>query len=612
MTRTSLAALTCFIALSAQAQFVPPVPKTITGSRPLHRTHDIPLPGPKQQWVRGRSAHFLTISAASERRTRDVVESLEMVAAALKQLDPHLAAEGDLTRLVLFARSRDGVPYFDLLVGRPGTPGAFVSNSEGVGTMLVDGSRSDADRTVFHELVHNLLSKSGTKLPMWLEEGMADYFSTAVVMKDAVRIGSRISDHTMLLNSRPLMALNDLFAVQPGAEIGATGYFYAESWAVVDWMMRTSSASFYRFLGDIDHGVSAAEAMQREFHTAPILVERLLTSSMSRPPARVTLPVEKIREIAIEPISRDMAIIELASFLGGFESTRPDAERFLTTVITSDPKNGYAIAAVAALRAKEKHYDEATKLYEQALQLTPKDPGISLDYAESLLGNAIGPFTGTVDIEDDAAPRFRRARQLATDALAAGGDAARASAVIGTSYLVESDPGPGVDALRRARELRPNRYDVALNLYALLIRAGDRESADKLFEQISSRVRTPQAIFAARAVYVREQIAMVNKLIHDNRIGEATPILSHLIEVTPDPNAKMSLQQQLSHLREVEDANRQIIAYNAATEAANRGETKRAIQMLDQLLETATDGTVVRDALALKKQLEKRRKGMRR
>src|SRR5712691_10704101 len=108
------------------AQFVPPVPKTITGGRTLHRVSDIPLPAPKQQWVRARSAHFLTISSAGQRRTRDVVDELETVAAALRQLDPHLAAGGDLTRLILFARTRDGLPYFELLVGRPDTPGAVV------------------------------------------------------------------------------------------------------------------------------------------------------------------------------------------------------------------------------------------------------------------------------------------------------------------------------------------------------------------------------------------------------------------------------------------------------------------------------------------------------
>ncbi|HEX7418330.1 MAG TPA: DUF1570 domain-containing protein [Thermoanaerobaculia bacterium] len=570
------------------------------------------VPAPKQQWVRARSAHFLTISSAGARRTRDVVDGLEMVAAALRQLDPHLASESDLTRLILFARTRDGLPYFDLIIGRPAAPGAFVTNPEGVGTMLVDASRTDADRTVFHELVHNLLANSGTKLPLWLEEGMADYFSTAIVLKGAVRIGGRINERYLAMRNQPMIPIQRLFAVQPGSDIGASGFFYAESWSVVDWMMRANTAAFYRFLDDIDHGADSSEALRREYHIDPVLIERGLDSAQMRPQSRVTVNVTRSADPVIEPITRDTAIIELATFLGGFEATRHDAERFLDSVVHDDPQNGHAIGAIAALRAKEKKYGEATKLYEQALQLTPKDPGISLDFAESLLGNAIGPFSGTVEVEDDAAPRFRRARQLARDALTSGGDAARANAVIGTSYLVESEVRPGIDALRRARELRPNRYDVALNLYALLLRAGDREAAEKLYAEISSRARTSQAIFAARAVYVREQVAIMNRLIAQNHIGEATTILAHLIDNTPDANAKMDLQRQLMHLREVGEVNRQIAALNAAAEAANRGETKKAIEMLDKLLETATDGAVVRDAMTLKKQMQKRVKGMRR
>jgi len=58
--RVSFAVLLC-ITLSASAQYVPPVPRTVTGGRALHRTTDIPLPSPKQQWVLAHSSHFLTL-----------------------------------------------------------------------------------------------------------------------------------------------------------------------------------------------------------------------------------------------------------------------------------------------------------------------------------------------------------------------------------------------------------------------------------------------------------------------------------------------------------------------------------------------------------------------
>ncbi len=563
--------------------------------------------------MRARSPHFLTLSGAGERQTREILDELETLAAALRQVDRRFAAKGAETHLILFGRSRDAEPYFDLLVGRPKTPGAFVVNAEGTGTMLIDGARTDAGRTVFHELVHNLFANSGTHLPLWLEEGMADFFSTAVVNRNYVRIGTRIKEHYAMLRTRSLIPLAQLFEVQSGSETGASGYFYSESYAVVDWMMRANTASFYRFLDDVDRGMPALDALRRDFGVDPGIVERNILGSQLRPPARLTLHVDGDRAVTTtESIDGDAAVIELATFLGGFEATRQDAERFLDSVLANDPHSGPAAAAKARMRAKERRYDEASKLYEQALLLMPGHTGVALSFAESLLGNAIGPFSGTVEIESDAQPRFRRARQLAVTALANGADPERANAVIGTSYLAETSFAPGIDALRRAHALQPARDDVALNLYALLIRDGDFDEADRLYTEISAAAKTPQAILAARAVFVREQLALTNRLIQQNRMADAMAVVRKLLDVTPDAGAKADLQRQLDHLREIDDANRQIVAYNEAVAAANRGEVTRALEIVDRLLETATEAAVVRDAIALRKSLEKRLRGMRR
>ena len=601
------------IALSAAAQYVPPVPKTIGGRSSITRRTDIPLPPPKQQWVRARSAHFLAISGAGERRTREILTELETVASALRQVDPHLAAEGEQTRVILFARTREAAPYFDLLLARARSPGAFVQSPDGSGTMLIDSSWNFADRTVFHELVHNLLAKSGTRLPLWLEEGLSEYFSTAEVMDRSVRIGRGIREHLYALRNRPLIPVKDLFLADASASIGTTPFFYSESWAVVDWMMRTNRDSFFAFLSDVDHGMSSADALRMRFDIDPAVIERSLNGPELRPAAILTIRLAARPETPVtEPLDHSSALIELATFLGSFAATRSDAERFLSSILSTDPKNGRAVAEIGRLRARDRRYDEATRLFEQAMQLAPGDGEIDLLFAESLLGNALGPFSGTVDIDAGAAPRFQRARQLATAALALGADAARANAVIGTSYLVESDVRPGIEALQRAREARPGRYDIALNLYALLLRGGDREAADRLYNEISTRARTPQAILAVRAVFVRERLALTNRLLAENRIEDAMAIVQQLIDVTPDAAAKMDLQRQLMHLRDVGDANRQIRTYNEAVEAANRGDTRQALTILDRLLSIATDPAVIRDATALREQMQKRLKGMRR
>src|SRR6476469_565414 len=84
----------------------------------------IPLPSPQQQWVRVRSEHFVTLSAAGERRTREIVRELETVALALRQIDPRFAAPPEPTRMIVMAKTRDVAPYFERLIGRNKSAGA--------------------------------------------------------------------------------------------------------------------------------------------------------------------------------------------------------------------------------------------------------------------------------------------------------------------------------------------------------------------------------------------------------------------------------------------------------------------------------------------------------
>jgi tetratricopeptide (TPR) repeat protein len=604
--RRALAVISLAVSLSASAQYVPPVPKSIGGDRALNRT-EIPLPS-SQLWVRAKSPHFLTLSGAGPRRTAHVVGQLEIVAAALRQIDPIFAVQGEPTRLVLFARSRDAAPYFDLLLGNR-TAGVYIVAPDGSGTMLVDGSRSFADRTLFHELVHNLLANGGVHLPMWLEEGLAEYFSTAEVNRGTVTFGQPIEDRMNALRGRALMPIDEVFAQKPGSEMAGSGFFYAQSWAIVDWMMRYDRRATLAFIHDVERGTSSSEAFRKHFDMDESGVQLNLNAPFVRPPAVFSINVPPPQELpAPQPLARDDVILELATFLASFEATRSDAQRFVNSI---DKPDADAIAVTASILARDKRYDEAAKLYEQALRMDPKNGEIRLAFAESLLRDALGPFTGTSDIDPNDGPRFRRARELAAESLENGADPARAYAVLGTSYLAEENVKPGIEALQRAHLDNPARYDIALNLYALLLRNGQRVDAEELYRDISAQAKTPQAIFAAKAVVVREQLALANRLLAQTRVDEAIAVVQQLMAATPDTVAKGDLERQLGRLREVAEVNKQIGRYNDAVRAANTGQTKRAIAILDGLLAGATDPAVVSDATELRKTLEKRLAGMR-
>ncbi len=598
------ALLIVFLAATpAPGQYVPPVPTGLRGDTVVEYRGPIPLPSPQTRWIRVRSARFNVVSTASEKRAREVASTLETLASALGSVHPRFRPKAIETRVLLFARRSESQPYFDFLLKQASarTPGMFVTSEDGSATMVIDSGSRWRDRTVVHELMHNLLAASGANLPLWLEEGIAEYFSTAQVSRGAVHVGRPIREHEVSIRRRVNRPIARLFAAK------TTDYrLYADSWAVVDWMMRTDDESFYRLVADVERGVAAETALQEHFRITTPVLERLIRNPGMRAMRTFSIAVEEPRlQSEVETLSYSDALSELATFLGSMELGRQDAHRHLDAAA---PGHARALATRGVIRSYEKNYPESYRLFEQALAADPGDASIALDYAEALLQSSFGPFAGVMEPAVDAPERFRRARQLVRGAAPPW----RADAIAGSAYLVEADVTPGIELLQRALAQRPARMDVALNLYTLLLRGGRNDEAQRLFEDTFANSRQAQTTLAARAVYVRERLTVANRYLDQHNTDEGLKIVRELIEVTPDPAARRELEVQLARIESAAQANREITAYNTAVDATNRGDYEEALALVRSLISTAGDEKVLRDAARLRDELDRRIRGMRR
>jgi hypothetical protein len=565
------------LVLAAQV-FVPPVPNGIAhDGRALNKT-EFKLPSTRERWLRVTSPHFTVISSARESETRELVTNLETYAVYLQQLHPRFR-ENPLahSRVLLFARRDEAQPYFDLLLSR-GTraPGAFV-NGEAGGTMVLSQQRMP-DRTPFHELVHNLLA-GPTRPPLWLEEGLAEYYSNVLFDRDQLRIGlRRIFGEVLLRGIRPM---RELFAVKRDADITSDTAFYRQATGAVAWLLRSNPAAFDAFERDVENGMPEADALQKHYHaTVGDLQQGLAT--MYRYDRKV-VPAPKVNVLTtVEHLSYPDVLCELGSFLNEFDTTKPDAEKHFRAALAIDPRHARSLAGLGR--------------FDEALAAAPDDPQILLTYAESLLGKAIGPFAGTGELGDVA--RMRKARELAQRALAHGADEARARGDYGVSFLAEADVAPAIAPLERAHQLAPQRADFALQLLDAYMRS-DRAKADALYAELA-HARDAQTVFAAKSLLVRELTHRANALVAEQKLDEAAAIVRELAKNTPEPN---DLIRQAEQLERTADANRQIHQYNDAIARLHNGDRKGAIAVLDALLKTATDEQVIRDATALRNTL---------
>lgn len=107
--------------------------------------------------------------------------------------------------------------------------------------IVVQWGREDSERALSHEMVHALLEHSGPRRPLWLEEGLAEFYSTAFRDGKAWTLGRPIEAHVQSLNRRAWLGEREFFEVRPDSPVREedrrVGQFYAQSWAVVHYLL---------------------------------------------------------------------------------------------------------------------------------------------------------------------------------------------------------------------------------------------------------------------------------------------------------------------------------------------------------------------------------------
>lgn len=221
-----------------------------------------PLPA-AADWTHASSGHFEIFTTAGARSARETLAQFERIRAFFAdhlQLTP---PPGRLVRLILFSNEREFRPYRinDAVVAyyRPGPDRDYI-------VMRPLGRSSHA--VMVHEYVHLILTRAGNRYPLWLDEGLAEYFATLPTSGSNVPVGRLSRTRLRGLASGRLVSLDRLFTVTHESPEYQTvehgGLFYAQSWALTHMLMADEryrdDAS--RFLALLRNGTPSAQAIE--------------------------------------------------------------------------------------------------------------------------------------------------------------------------------------------------------------------------------------------------------------------------------------------------------------------------------------------------------------
>lgn len=118
-----------------------------------------------------------------------------------------------------------------------------------------------------HEYTHFAVNRAGLHLPLWLNEGIADLYSTTAVSAGKPLLGAPLAARLSTLTNNRLVPLRDLFAAGRASFLyntpEITPFFYAESWFFTRLLALDGryAGQFPEFLDQVSAGRSSADAL---------------------------------------------------------------------------------------------------------------------------------------------------------------------------------------------------------------------------------------------------------------------------------------------------------------------------------------------------------------
>ncbi len=362
------------------------------------------------EWIEVRAPHFAVVTNAGEKKARYAADQFERMRAVFEKVFPGIAADSGSPITVIAVRNekefRALEPEAYLAKGQLKLAGLFLRAPEKNFILLrLDAEGDHPYATVYHEYTHFLTRNAGEWLPLWLNEGLAEFYeNTDIRDKDAL-LGKPSEANLNLLNHTRLLPLATLFAVDSSSpyyrEENKASIFYAESWALThylwinDFQAKTTLISDYGAMAK--QKVDPVVAATRAFGDLQVLqkaLEKYVQSPLNQLQMKGAVTVNDA-EFKVQPLTLAQSEALRAEFLA-YNQRGADAKALLEQVLKDDPNNVSAHETMGYLEFRQRHLEEARKWYEQAVQLD------SQSYLANYYFAAIAMSGGQLKPEDEA------------------------------------------------------------------------------------------------------------------------------------------------------------------------------------------------------------------
>lgn len=570
---------------------------------------EIRLPKPKEKWIRVQSEHFTINSNASEKVAKLAAANLERLRKTLALLTNVAAVNSPVpTSIFLFKDNKSFKPY--TLPGHnriPSLTGYFLSRPDR--NYIVINAKERVSQIIYHEYIHFFVNNNLPEVPLWFNEGLAEYYSTFESNEDKTKIGLPVAHHIAFLNQHAifsnsafLMSVDQLLeeADISHEEETKIGSFYAQSWLLVHYLMqgqaRRLRPRLSRYLMLLAEGEPQNKAFSEAFEMEEGQLQKALEQYLRQFLFNYTEINSKdlavVAQAQVAPLPYEEVLFYLGDLLAHHGRERSDeAAAHFNRAIAANPNYALGYAGLGLVEMNRGSITAAKRNFGKAIEFDPPDPEIYYHYGNCLMDG----ITSRVQVNrhDPAVQKtLLDARSAFRAAIDLDNNFAEAYAALGETFIfdIASPLDEGIAALDFALKRLPSRRDIALNLLFLCAQNGD----SAIVEVLLNRVFPPHgnSSHLAEAQLATTALERATQLFEQNVTREALRILDRVQRVSKDQHQLRQIEQ----IRQVARYNHFVSLYKSASIRAGNKEFDEALELLNQIIATCDDAKMKESA----------------
>ncbi len=335
-------------------------------------------------WVQVRSPHFIVMTDSNAKQAAHLADQFERMRAVLHTIFPNAKVDPPAPILVLALKDQKAFKALEpadyLKKGQLNLAGYFQPGPEKNYILLrLDAAQEHPFSTVYHEYTHFAFSGAAEWMPLWLNEGIAEFFQNTDIQGKDVNLGQPSQDDVLYLRENRLIPLPVLFAVDHNSpyyhEENKGSVFYAESWALVHYLEITSQqthqdriGAYAKLLIQKQDPVSAAAAAFGDLGKLQRDLEMYIRESSFHYFRIPSPPSPDVASFETSTVSATDADARRAEFLA-YNGRTAEAHTLLDAVLKQDPNNAVACETLGYMALQNHDMDGARKWLTQAVKL---------------------------------------------------------------------------------------------------------------------------------------------------------------------------------------------------------------------------------------------------